>query len=118
NTHMGAQQISPKLLWSASTLTRSRLTVFRRVIFPASLPFIVAGLRIGIAVAFVMVFVAELAGASDGIGYHIAIAQLSYRIDRMIAGLALLGASGALADYLFAQAASRKYPWMQFLRSQ
>jgi ABC-type nitrate/sulfonate/bicarbonate transport system permease component len=118
NTHLGAQQISPRLLWSASTLTHSRITIFRRVIFPASLPFIVAGMRNGIAIAFVMVFVSELAGASEGIGYHIAVGQLSYRIDRMISGLAVLGASGAMADYLFSKAAMRKYPWMQFLQSR
>lgn len=114
NTHLGAQQISPKFLWSASTLTSSKITIFRKVVFPASLPFIVAGMRTGIAVAFVMVFVAELAGASNGVGYRIAIAQLSYRIDRMIAGLAFLGASGALADFVFAKAALKRYPWMRF----
>lgn len=118
NTHLGAQQISPNLLWSASTLTRSRITIFRRVIFPASLPFIVVGMRTGIGVAFVMVFVAELAGASNGVGYHIATAQLSYRIDRMIAGLAFLGGSGALADFLFAKGTLKRYPWMRFSQSR
>jgi ABC-type nitrate/sulfonate/bicarbonate transport system permease component len=118
NTHLGAGQVPQRLLWCASTLTTSRGRIFWRVIFPASLPFIVAGLRTGIALAFVMVFVAELMGASEGIGYEISTAHLAYRIDRMMAALAVLGASGALADYLFAQGIVRKYPWLKFSRAK
>ncbi|HYX28482.1 MAG TPA: ABC transporter permease [Pyrinomonadaceae bacterium] len=118
NAHLGAQQVPQRLLWSASTLTSSRLKIFWRVIFPASLPFIVAGMRTGIAVAFVMVFVAELMGASEGIGYEISTAHLAYRIDKMMAALAILGASGALADYLFAKAINWKYPWLRFSRAK
>jgi len=118
NTHLGAEQVPQRLLWSASTLTSSRLKVFFRVIFPASLPFIVAGMRTGIAVAFVMVFVAELMGASEGIGYEISTAHLAYRIDKMMAALAVLGASGALADFLFAKAIIWKYPWLRFSRAK
>jgi NitT/TauT family transport system permease protein len=118
NTHLGAQQVPQRLLWSASTLTSSRLKIFWRVIFPAALPFTVAGLRVGISVAFVMVFVAELAGASEGIGYQISVANLAYRIDRMIAALAVLGASGALADYLFTKGSLRIYPWLKFSQTR
>lgn len=113
NTHLGAQQIPQRLLWSASTLTTSQLKIFWRVIFPASLPFIVAGLRNGISIAFVMVFVSELAGASEGIGYQISVSHLAYRMDRMMAALAVLGASGALADYFFARGIVRSYPWLK-----
>lgn len=118
NTHLGSQQVPQRLLWSASTLTSSRLKVFWRVIFPAALPFIVAGMRTGIAVAFVMVFVAELMGASEGIGYEISTAHLAYRIDKMMAALAVLGASGALGDFLFAKAIVWKYPWLRFSRAK
>lgn len=118
NTHLGAQQVPQRLLWSAITLTTSRVKIFWRVIFPAAMPFIVAGLRNGIAVAFVMVFVSELAGASEGIGYQISTANLAYRIDRMIAALAVLGASGALADYLFTKGVVWKYPWLKFTQTK
>jgi ABC-type nitrate/sulfonate/bicarbonate transport system permease component len=117
NTHLGALGISSKLLWSASKLTDSKLKIFWRVIFPASLPFIVAGLRTGIAVAFVMVFVSELAGASEGVGFRISISNLAYRIDQMIAALAVLGASGALADYVFSKGIVRLYPWLKFAKN-
>lgn len=118
SAHLGAQQIPKRLLWSASTLTHSKIRIFRSVIFPAALPFIIAGLRTAIAIAFVMVFVSELAGASEGIGYRISTSHLAYRIDKMIAALAILGASGALADYLFSQGVLRIFPWLKFAQSK
>jgi NitT/TauT family transport system permease protein len=84
-----------------------------KVILPASLPFIFAGIRTGIAIAFIMVFVSELAGASVGIGYSISISHLNYRIDRMIAGLILLGFLGAITDYIFVKLIRRIFPWME-----
>ncbi len=116
-TFLGAKQIPERLLWSARTLTRSRLKMFHEVIFPATLPFIVAGLRTGIAISFVMVFVSELAGASSGIGYQISISHLAYRIDRMVASLVILGISGALADLLFSLAATHIFPWLSLVRT-
>jgi len=118
NTHLGAQQIPEKIMWCASTLTRSRLRTLRSVVFPAALPFIVAGLRVGLALSFTMVFVAELMGSSEGIGYEIHSSQLAYRIDRMMASLALLGASGALADFLFTKGIVRVCPWLRFSQAK
>ncbi len=118
NSHLGAQQVPQRLLWSAATLTKSKWRTFSQVIFPAALPFIVAGLRVGIALSFVMVFVAELTGASEGIGYQISTAHLAYRIDKMMAALAVLGASGALADYLFAVGIVKVYPWLKFAQTK
>src|ERR1017187_10011917 len=118
NTHLGAQQIPEKIMWCASTLTRSRLRTLRSVVFPAALPFIVAGLRVGLALSFTMVFVAELMGSSEGIGYEIHSSQLAYRIDRMMASLALLGASGALADFLFTKGIVMVCPWLRFSQAK
>lgn len=114
NTHLGSQQVPQRLLWGASTLTKSQSKILLRVIFPAALPFIVAGIRTGIAVSFVLVFVSELAGASSGIGYQISLSHLAYRIDRMMAALVVLGASGAMLDYLFAKGVVYFYPWLKF----
>lgn len=117
-THSGARQIPQRFLWSASTLTRSRVKLIRHVILPASLPFVVAGLRVGIAVAFVMVFVAELAGASEGIGYVISVSSLAYRIDRMMVGLVVLGAFGALVDLAFDRAMNKLCPWLKLAQAK
>jgi len=112
NTHIGAEQVPQIFLQSTKLLTKSKNKIFFKVIFPASLPFSIAGIRIGIAIGFIMVFVSELAGASSGLGYRISIAHLSYRIDEMIAVLAVLGALGAITDQLFVFGINRLYPWI------
>ncbi len=110
--YLGAQQIPQTFLWSARLFTISKFKMFREVIFPASLPFIVSGIRIAIAIGFVMVFVSELSGASSGLGYRISISSLSYRIDEMIAALIVLGALGALTDQLFVFTTHKFFPWV------
>lgn len=113
STHIGAKQIPKIFLWSASLLTASKWKTMRHIIFPASLPFIITGIRTAIAVAFVMVFVSELSGASSGLGYRISIASLSYRMDQMIAALFILGALGAVTDHLFVFATQKLFPWLR-----
>jgi ABC-type nitrate/sulfonate/bicarbonate transport system permease component len=115
NTYVGAQQIPQIFIWSAELLTKSTIKIFHKVILPATLPFIVTGIRTGIAVSFIMIYVSELAGASSGLGYRISIAQLSYRIDEMIATLIVLGALGAILDQIFVRLTRRIFPWVNYL---
>jgi ABC-type nitrate/sulfonate/bicarbonate transport system permease component len=113
NSHIGASTIPIHHIQAAFTLTKSSLKKLFKVILPASLKFIVAGIRIGISIAFIMIFVSELAGSSSGIGYLISVSHLSYRIDQMIVGLLVLGFFGALTDYFFVKITMRFFPWLQ-----
>jgi ABC-type nitrate/sulfonate/bicarbonate transport system permease component len=103
--------VAQAYLWSAKLLSKSRVQTALRVMIPATLPAIIAGLRTAIPIAFVMVFVSELAGASEGLGYRISVCHLAYRIDMMMAALAVLGGAGALADLCFALAVRLAFPW-------
>lgn len=114
NTYIGARQVPKPLIWSAHSLKVKGPAVLWKVILPASLPFIVAGIRVGVAIAFVMVFVSELAGASAGIGYQISVSHLAYRVDRMIAALTTLGALGYVTDLALTEGTKRVFPWMKF----
>jgi ABC-type nitrate/sulfonate/bicarbonate transport system permease component len=118
NTHLGASSVPVAYLRSARLLCHSKLRISYAVVLPATLPFIVAGLRTAIPVAFIMVYVAELAGASVGVGYQISISHLAYRIDKMMAALAVLAGLGALSDYLFAWSIRRIAPWMERMREK
>lgn len=112
SAHTGARSVMPEYLWSAALLTRSRVILFTRVIFPAALPFVAAGIRTAVAIAFIMVFVSELAGAESGLGYRISITQLAYRVDQMMAGLGVLAALSALFDLVIRRASIRLFPWL------
>lgn len=114
NTHLGAHQVPRTLLWTANILGVRGIRLFAMVILPGSLPYVVAGCRSGISMAFIMVYVSELAGASSGIGYQISVSHLAYRIDRMIAALLVLGTCGAVADLLVRGTFRLLFPWLRF----
>lgn len=111
NAHLGVAGTSVRYLNVARTLGATRRDLFLRVSLPAALPLTVAGLRQGIALAFLLLVAAELTGATSGLGALISQAHLLFRPDQMIVGLLLLGALGAVVDFLFARAARRLVHW-------
>jgi len=111
NTHIGASSIPVRYVQMLSIFKTPSFKKWSKVILPASSEFIIAGVRTGIAIAFIMVFVSELAGASSGVGYIISISQLSYRMDVMIAGLFVLGLLGAVTDFAFIRLIKAIFPW-------
>ncbi len=115
NTHAAASTIPINYIRSAQILTKSRSRLWLSVLIPACLPAIVTGLRVSIALAFVMVYVSEIAGASEGLGYYISISQLSYRINHMVAGLVVLAGLGALVDYVFTAVLEALFPWIKMI---
>jgi len=108
----GAKQIPVDYIRAAHLLIKSKTKRFFFVILPAALPFIISGVRIGIAMAFIMVFVSELAGASSGLGFFISNAQVTYRIDNLLAGLISLGLLAALTDQIFVSSTKYLFPWV------
>ena len=113
NTHLGASNIPSVYLWSSKILCKSKITMVFKIFIPAILPSIVAGLRNAISIAFIMVYVSEIAGASSGIGYQISVAHLAYRIDIMMASLLVLALAGATSDYIFSKCVLFIFPWMK-----
>jgi ABC-type nitrate/sulfonate/bicarbonate transport system permease component len=111
NTHIGASSVSRVYLWSSQTLCKSKLKTMFKVFIPATLPSIIAGLRTSISIAFIMVYVSEIAGASKGIGYQISVYHLAYRIDKMMAALLVLAVAGAVTDLLFTRIVRFVFPW-------
>lgn len=78
----------------ALNMGASRATLFRRVIFPASLPGIITGLRIGMALSWALVVAAELIGAQRGLGYMIMDASVFFRIEDVYIGIICIGVIG------------------------
>ena len=117
NTHIGAANIPIEYIQSAKLLSNSPLNIFYRVILPASSSAILTGIRLSIAIGFVLLYVSELAGASEGLGYRIANGQMSYRMDVMFAALFVLGGLAALTDWLFVRIMTYFLPWLRLSKS-
>jgi ABC-type nitrate/sulfonate/bicarbonate transport system permease component len=111
NTFLGVRDVNPLILRAAATLGASGRRMLFNVVLPASLPFVLAGLRISLSVAFVLLVASEIVGAIQGVGYLIQLSQMVYRADHMFVGLFFLGVLGFSADRLFVGIVNRHFPW-------
>lgn len=100
-----------QLINAAYTLGAGRWTVLRRVVLPHSWPGMLDVARINLAAAWLMLVVAELLAANDGLAFRIIRAQRFRRIDRMFALLLVFGVIGAASDLLLRWMRNRTSPW-------
>lgn len=111
NTLMGVKNVRPVYVRAARSLGATQQQLLRRVILPAALPFIITGVRISVAIAYIMLAAAEMAGAQRGLGQMIQESYLVFRTDRMIVGIVMLGVLGLVSDRLFMAGVRRLFPW-------
>jgi len=90
--------INPLLVWAAQNMGASPRTVFFRVIIPAAAPQLFAGVRIGLAHAFVVLFAAELIGSKAGLANLISFGEEWVRFDLMFAGIVCFAVLGFVSD--------------------
>jgi NitT/TauT family transport system permease protein len=96
NTYAGVQNTDPDLLEAARSFGARRGQVFRFIMLPAALPYIVTGLRLGGAAAMVGTVVAELYTALSGLGYLIAQFGGTFQTARYFGPVLVLAAMGML----------------------
>lgn len=99
----GAKSVSRVHVWSARNMGASRLQIIWRVLLPTALPQIFNGLRIGLALSFVVMFVAEMVVSTVGLGYLIVFAEQNIRFDIMYVAIVTIGFIGFGADVLLRQ---------------
>jgi ABC-type nitrate/sulfonate/bicarbonate transport system permease component len=102
STVAGVKRIDPVLVHAGQVLgCATRLSLFRKVIFPATLPSIVVGLRISFGTGWAAIIAAELVAARSGLGYLIANGMEILRADKVLVGMAMIGILGVAFDALF-----------------
>lgn len=111
NTIDGVRNIDALTLNSARAVGLRRLGLFRLVVVPAASPRIIAGLRVGVGIAVVLMVTSELYASTRGLGYQITAAQRSFRFTEMFAGITLVSLIGVLANALFGAAERRALRW-------
>jgi ABC-type nitrate/sulfonate/bicarbonate transport system permease component len=90
--------VNPVLVWSARNMGTPPRTVFFRVIVPAAAPQLFAGISIGLAHAFVVLFAAEIISSKSGLGVVISYGEEWGRFDLMLAGIVCFAILGFIAD--------------------
>ena len=99
------------LVEAAYTLGAGARGVVRRVLLPASAPAIAETLRLVLGWAWTYVIVAELIGASSGIGHMITDSQALLNTGQIIFGIIVIGVIGLISDFAFKWANQRLFPW-------
>jgi NitT/TauT family transport system permease protein len=99
------------LLWSAQNMGASRAETLRRVVIPASAPFIFAGFRVAVPVAMIVVVITEMVSSADGLGYLVVYSLSSLRTDRMLAVVVAIALLGYLLDKAVVLARDRLIYW-------
>lgn len=111
NTIDGVRGVDRTKLETAAIFSMPRRATMFRVVLPAAMPKIVAGLRVATAVALVLMVISELVAATNGIGHHIITSQQRFRLVDMWAGIVLLGSLGYLINVIFMRLETRILHW-------
>jgi NitT/TauT family transport system permease protein len=101
NTAAGVGAIAPNKIRAAQSLGASRRQIFLYVALPATVPYILTGMRAAMGNSFITIVAAELIAANAGLGKMIWDARLYMLIDQIFVALMLLGLIGFLTDRLF-----------------
>jgi NitT/TauT family transport system permease protein len=98
-TTAGVHTIEKRYLNAAENFGVSRRKLFLRVVFPAALPQIIVGMRIGLGVAWLVVVAAEMIALRSGLGYLIMDSRnAGNRYELVVAGMIIIGLIGLALD--------------------
>lgn len=116
NTIEGVRTVEPVQLETAKAFGLGRWPRFRCVVLPAAMPQIVAGMRVAIAIALILMVISELVAATNGIGHQLLSAQQTFLMTDMWAGIVLLAALGYLLNLVFETIEARALRWHRGVR--
>jgi NitT/TauT family transport system permease protein len=113
NTATGVRSVDGHLVEAAHAFGSSRLQIFTKVLVPSSLPFIIAGLRLGVGRGIVGVVVGELFGARAGLGFMLIQAGQVFDTAGLFAGVLVLAVTGVLSVAVLQRLEQRLAPWRE-----
>lgn len=116
-TYQGVRSVPAPLIETARVLGASERDIFCKILWPGAAPAMFNGLRIGVTLDWCHLVAAEmLPGSTSGMGYLIFDAQSLGRMDIVIAGMILIGVTGALLDGACQLFARKKLNWCRTVR--
>ncbi|GAA4221876.1 NitT/TauT family transport system permease protein [Streptosporangium album] len=113
STFQGVISVDSTLINAARVLGARDRTVFVGVVVPASTPFILVGMRIGLGASWATVVAAELIAAQEGLGYRMQQAQLYYDLPTIFVQLIVIGLVGLIMDRALLLAERRLTSWQE-----
>jgi sulfonate transport system permease protein len=111
NTYQGVKNVDPKLIEVGRAFRCNERQLWRNIILPGSLPFIVTGLRLAVGRALIGMVLADLYTAISGVGYLIVRTASTYEVDRMLVPIVALGLLGVALFAALQFLERRVAPW-------
>jgi len=111
NTRDGVKTTPVNLLNAARSFGASEWMVFKTVVVPSTIPFILTGLRLAVGRALVGVLVGELYAATAGIGFMITVAGATFQTDKVFVGVGIFALSGMIGMELLTKIERRFDRW-------
>jgi len=111
NTRDGVKTTPVNLLNAARSFGASEWMVFKTVVVPSTIPFILTGLRLAVGRALVGVLVGELYAATAGIGFMITVAGATFQTDKVFVGVGIFALSGMIGMELLTKVERRFDKW-------
>ena len=109
----GVINVDETLIKAARVLGANDAVLFTRVIFPATTPFIITSIRLGISVALTTLIAAESTGASAGLGMRIRALSSSFETEPMMLYIIVVGVIGMLAEKILKFFERRLTAWQE-----
>jgi ABC-type nitrate/sulfonate/bicarbonate transport system permease component len=113
NTMTGVRDIEPIYLEAGKNFGANRIQLFRHVIIPGALPFIFAGLRLGLGVGLVLVVAIEFLRGEKGVGYITWYYWEIMVVENMYAGLIIIMTLGVLTTFGLQALERWLLPWQK-----
>jgi ABC-type nitrate/sulfonate/bicarbonate transport system permease component len=111
NTYGGVRSIDPVQFDTARTLGLTTFQTLREVVLPAASPQILTGMRISLAISLILAILSEMIVSNDGLGYFTLLAERTFKVPDMYAGIFTLALFGYVLNRLFLLAESRMIRW-------
>jgi len=111
NTRDGVKTTPHNLLTAARSFGASEWQIFKSVVVPSTVPFILTGLRLAIGRALIGVMVGELYAATAGIGFMITVAGATFQTDKVFVGVLIFAIAGMIATEVVDRAERKFDKW-------
>ena len=111
NARDGVKTTPLNLLTAARSFGASEWMLFKTVVLPSTVPFILTGLRLGLGRAIVGVMVGELYAATAGIGFMITVAGATFQTDKVFVGVLVFALTGMIGTELITRVEKRFNRW-------
>ncbi len=111
NAQKGIMSVDRRLVLAAINLGASKWQIIRDILLPSSVPYLLAGARVGLGLAWMSIIAAELLAAPSGLGFSIENSRYLQQTPAMLAWVLWVGIIGYALDIVVRIMFRRLAPW-------